>query len=149
MEELKVKYERQSAEYDKLVTSAVASRDVSQIPKIKELNVGLAKTLNEMIEKMTFLKKDSPDLKVERDKLVQQLSRIQADYNGLMVNKDKLETLRRIRQQESKEGDRWLYWYLIAFLLLALVLILYLVFHGKSEPTATIASTVPMTPALT
>jgi hypothetical protein len=149
MEELNVKYERQSAEYDALVTSAVSSRDVSQIPKIKELNAGLAKTLNAMIEKMTFLKKDSPDLKVERDKLVQQLSRIQADYNGLMVNKDKLETLRRIRQQESKEGDRWLYWYLIAFLLLALVLILYLVFHGKSEPTATIARTVPMTPALT
>jgi hypothetical protein len=127
----------------------VASRDISQIPKIKELNAALAKTLNAMIEKLTFLKKDSPNLKLERDVLVQRLGRIQYEYSGLLANTDKLETLRRIRQQESVEGDRWLYWYISAFLLLSLILILYLVFYGKSEATAAIASAVPITPALT
>lgn len=149
MDELKAKYQSQTAEYDKLVESAMASRDVSQIPKIKELNAGLAKTLNAMIEKLTFLKKDSPNLKLERDVLVQRLGQIQSDYNGLRANTDKLETLRRIRQQESSADERWMYWYLLAFLLLAVVLLMYLVFHGKSEATAAIASAVPMTPALT
>ena len=149
MDELKAKYQSQSAEYDKLVDSAVASRDTSQIPKIKELNTSVSKTLNAMIEKLTFLKKDSPDLKLERDVLVQRLGRIQSDYNNLRTNTDKLETLRRIRRQESVEGDRWLYWYMIAFLILCLILLLYLVFHGKSEATAAIASAVPTTPALT
>jgi hypothetical protein len=149
MDELKAKYQSQSSEYDKLVESAVASRDISQIPKIKELNAALAKTLNAMIEKLTFLKKDSPNLKLERDVLVQRLGRIQYEYSGLLANTDKLETLRRIRQQESVEGDRWLYWYISAFLLLSLILILYLVFYGKSEATAAIASAVPITPALT
>jgi hypothetical protein len=149
MDELKAKYQSQSSEYDKLVESAVASRDISQIPKIKELNAALAKTLNAMIEKLTFLKKDSPNLKLERDVLVQRLGRIQYEYSGLLANTDQLETLRRIRQQESVEGDRWLYWYISAFLLLSLILILYLVFYGKSEATAAIASAVPITPALT
>ena len=149
MDELKAKYERQRAEYDSLVNFAVATGEVGQIPKIKELNAGLAKTLNAMIEKLTFLKKDSPDIKVERDELVRKLGRIQSDYNGLLVNTDELETLRRIRQQESAEGNRWLYWYIFAFLILCLILLLYLMFHGKSEATATIASAVPMTPALT
>ena len=149
MDELKAKYQSQSAEYDKLVESALTSRDVSQIPKIKELNTGLSKTLNAMIEKLTFLKKDSPNLKLERDELVKRLGQIQSDYNGLRANTDKLETLRRIRQQESSEDDRLLYWYIFAFLILSLLLLMYLVFYGKSEATAAIASAVPITPALT
>jgi len=149
MDELKAKYDRQRAEYESLVNFAVATGEVEQLPKIKQLNEGLSATLNAMIEKMTFLKKDSPDIKVERDVLVQNLSRIQLEYNGLKQNTDNLETLRRIRQQESSEGNRELYWYIFAFLFLSLLLVLYLMFHGKSEATATIASAVPMTPALT
>jgi small-conductance mechanosensitive channel len=149
MDELKAKYLRQSAEYDTAVDSAIASGDMTQIKRIKELNAAMSKTLNAMIEKLTFLKKDSPSLKQERDGLVQNLRRIQQDYNGLLTNTDELETLRRIRQQASVEGDRQLNWYLFAFFLFACILLFYLVFYGKSEPTAMIASTVPTMPALT
>jgi hypothetical protein len=149
MEELNAKYERLTAEYDKTVDDAIKAKDASQLPKIKELNTQVSKTLNDMLEKLTFMKKESPNLKVERDKLVQKLGKIQSDYSELVAKTDTLETLRRIRQQESGDGNRQLYWYLIAFLIVALLLLLYLMFYGKREATATIASAVPMTPALT
>ena len=147
MDELKAKYQRLSADYDKLVNDALLTRDASQLPKIKQLNADISKTLNAMIEKITFMRKETPNLKVERDELVRKLGRIQSDYNGLIANTDNLETLRRIRQQESGNGAAQLYWYLIAFLLIALLLLLYVVFYGKREATPTMASAVPTTAA--
>jgi small-conductance mechanosensitive channel len=148
MDELSAKYERQVAEYDAAVKAAIETGDRTAIPKLKELNAGMSKTIDAMIEKLTFLKKDAPNVKQQRDRLIQKLGEIQRDYNGLVVNTDELETLRRIRQQESGEANKQLYFYLGLFLFFVLLLIVYLAFYGKRDTTATIASTVPTTPAL-
>lgn len=147
--ELSAQYTKQDADYNAAITSALATSDVSQIPKIKQMNVEISKTLNKMIEQMTYLKKDTPDLKSDRDKLLENLRRIQKDYNGLLINTDTLETLRRIRQQESSLGKRELYWYIVFFLVIAFIMLLYVVFWSqKKESTAAIAMTPPTMAAL-
>ncbi len=149
MDALRVKYDAQIKEYDDLVNSSIEKQDVSSLPKLRELNAAIAKTLNEMIEKLTFLRKETPTLKEERDELINRLRQIQRDYNGLLVNTDNLETLRRIRQQEGGEANRQLYMYIGFFLLVVLGIVLYLMFapHRKFNTTPT-ASMPPTTAAL-
>lgn len=145
MDALRDKYDRQVKEYEALVQSG----DASSVPKLRELNAAIAKTLNDMIEQLTFLKKETPTLKKERDELIRRLQQIQHDYNGLLVNTDQLETLRRIRQQEGGEANRQLYMYIGFFLLVVLGVLMYLMFapHRK-ESTAPMASMPPTTAAL-
>jgi len=149
MDELRATYRKQLSDYDALVASAISTQDASQIPKIKELNTAISKTLNDMIEKSTYLKKETPDIAKVRDELVEKLRKIQKDYNGLIANTDTLETLRRIREQESSSDKKELYWYLIFFFGLAFIMFIYVLFFTyKNEATAAIASTPPMTAAL-
>lgn len=150
MDETKKQYTEQLREYDRIVDEAIQSQDLSKLPKIKELNAGLAKTLNKMIEDLTFLKKDTPDIKKIRNDLLERLRKIQRDYNGLLVNTDQLETLRRIRQHESRETDRQLYMYLIFFLVVALAIVFFVLFFSgqKKEATAASASMPPTAAAL-
>ncbi len=140
MDETKKRYAEQLREYDQTVDQAIQTQDLSQIPKIRELNAAIAKTLNKMIEDLTFLKKDTPDIKKLRDELIERLRKIQKDYNGLLANADQLETLRRIRQQESREADRQLYWHLIFFLLVALAIVMFVLFFSSQRKDATAAS---------
>lgn len=148
MDELKVKYERQLKEYDDAINEAISTQDSSKIESLKQMNMALSKTLNDMIEKLTFLKKETPELVRYRDELVTRLRQIQMDYNGLLVNTDKLETLRRIRQQESGEAKRELYWYMIFFLVVSISMMLYLVFMTqRKDMTAMSANSPPMTAA--
>jgi hypothetical protein len=56
MDALKAKYVSQLAEYDSLSSQAITAEDTSKIPKLREMNVKISETLNEMIEKITFLK---------------------------------------------------------------------------------------------
>lgn len=149
MDELRTKYEHQLAEYNALVDKSLNTNDTSQIAELRRRNEALAKTLNNMIQKLTFLKKETPSLTDERDKLVARLRQIQMDYNGLLVNTDQLETLRRIRQQEGTEANRQLYLLIGFFLLVCLVMVLYLAFatHRKDN-TAPMASMPPTAAAL-
>lgn len=149
MDVLRGQYTRQLNEYDRLVNQALATGNTRQLPRIRQLNVSLGKTLDEMIGQVTFLKQNSPTIKRERDQLTEQLRRIQREYNALVANRDQLETLRRIRQQESTEANRQLYWYLFAFFGLVVVLLVAMLFFSyRKETTAAIASTPPMTAAL-
>lgn len=149
MDELRDKYERQVKEYDALVDTAINTNDTTQVAKLRELNEAISKTLNELIEKMTFMKKESPSLTKERDELIDRLRQIQLDYNGLLVNTDQLETLRRIRQQESTEANRQLYLYFGFFLLVCLIMVAYLAFMThRNDTTAASASIPPTTAAL-
>ena len=140
MDETKKQYEDQLREYDRIIDQAIQNQDLSQLPKIRELNSAIAKTLNKMIEDITFLKKDTPDITKLRDELIERLRTIQKDYNGLLVNTDQLETLRRIRQQESREGERQLYWHLIFFFLVALAIVVFVLFFSSQRKEATAAS---------
>jgi hypothetical protein len=148
MDETKKRYTEQLREYDRVVDQTIQTQDLSRLPKIRELNTALAKTMNQMIEEMTFLKKDTPELMKTRDELLGRLRRIQKEYNGLLVNTDQLETLRRIRQQESRDSDRELYMYLIFFLLVALAIVLFVLFVSSQRKEATAASaSIPPTAA--
>lgn len=148
MEELTAKYKAKLAEYERMVANAIESRDTTKIEKIRRLNTEVSDALNAMIEKLTYLRRETPSLKKYRDELIERLSQIQLDYNGLKANKDTLETLRRIRQQESGEANRQMYWYVIAFLVTSIAILVFLIFYGNSETTAMMASTVPTTPPL-
>ena len=147
MDELRTKYERQLAEYDTLVKTALETEDISQVSTLRTLNTELSRTLNEMIEKLTYMKKDTPTLKSQRDELLDRLRQIQLDYNGLLVNTDTLETLRRIRQQEGTEANRQLYMMFGMFLIVCLILVLYLVLVPQRKDTTAASARMPPTTA--
>lgn len=149
MDELRSTYEKQMKDYETLLENALKTSDVSQIQKLRDMNSALSKTLSAMIEKTTFLKKDTTILKRERDELIDRLRQIQKEYNELSVNRDTLETLRRIRRQESSEADRQLYLYLFFFLIVCAGIFLYLLFMTqRKDTTAPMASMPPTTAAL-
>jgi uncharacterized coiled-coil DUF342 family protein len=143
MNELRKTYERQVTEYEEIIRSG----DSSKTERLEELNTAIGKTLNEMIERLTFLKKETPDIKKERDELLDRLRQIQKDYNGLLVNTDQLETLRRIRQQENGEADRQLRMYLFFFLAVCLIIFLYLLFMTQRKETTAPSASIPPTTA--
>jgi len=147
MDELRAKYEKQLKDYDALVASSIQTNDVSQVSKLRQMNAAISKTLNSMIETLTFLKKDTPSIKKERDELLTRLTQIQLDYNGLKVNTDQLETLRRIRQQENSEANRELYMYLGFFFVVCLILLLFLMFMPQRKDTTAASASIPPTAA--
>jgi hypothetical protein len=152
MDELRSKYMNKTAEYDAAIQQALATNDSSMVARIRQMNTDIAALLDKMIESLTFTKSDTPLLIKERDGLVEKLRRIQLDYNGLLVNTDTLETLRRIREQEGGNAKRDLYRYLALFFVLCVGVILMIFFvkrGGQSASTATSAATPSMTPPLT
>ena len=145
METLRARYEQQMRDYDRLI----AQGNVSTLPRIRQLNVALGQTIDQMITELTFLKRTTPSIQSERETLMDQLDRIQRQYNELVANRDELETLRRIRMEESSEANTILYRYLLAFFVACLGLMLVVFFMSqRKESTAPIASTPPMTAAL-
>jgi hypothetical protein len=114
------------------------------------MSEGIQTTLNKMIENLTYLKKDTPDIRAERDALLETLRRIQLDYSAMLVNTDDLETLRRIRQQENGEAKRLLFWYMMALIFVAVMLLVYIVYVGRKTPSSATATPTPMmSPPLT
>jgi len=149
MDDLRTQYKGQLDSYEKLLNESLDADDVTQIPKLRTLNVKLAFTIDELETKLTFLKENTPNIKQERDELIQTLARIQQDYSGLIVATDSLETLRRIRQQVKFDADRQLRMYLLFFFLLALCIVFYLMFMTqRKDTTAAIARTPPTMAAL-
>lgn len=145
MNELKSKIDK----YNDLVKRALDTKDTSLLPEIRALNLEIAKLLSEEVEKLTYMRTESSDISQERDRLLERLRQIQKDYNGLLDNTDNLETLRRIRQEESVEGRRMMTIYMIAFLGLCLLILMYLLFFAqKKATTARMAAIPPRMPAL-
>lgn len=143
-------YKQQLAAYEAAIEQTIRANDASRLPQLRQMSEGIQKTLNKMIEGLTFLKKDTPNIQKERDFLVERLRQIQLDYNGLLVNTDTLETLRRIREQEGGDMKRDLYRYLLFFFVVCMGVVLLLLFTTgqKKESTATSAPTPSMTPPL-
>jgi exonuclease V gamma subunit len=148
MDALRAAHEKQLADYQKMIDEAIENRDATKLPDIRATNQALYDRLEVMIQQLALMKNNS-STEVELQKLLALLRKIQQDYTNLVKDTDTLETLRRIRQQEDVSAKRELYWYLIAFVFIAILLIAYLVFYGKSAATAAIASTVPSSPNLT
>jgi len=140
-QELKTLFE----EYNNLVTAALANpaQVDTSVEQIKAKNIQIAKTIDEMIQRSSMSGAMTPDVENARTELVQQLNRIQRDYNGLIQNTDKLETLRRIRSFKKDSSQSELQLYLFAFLFLGLIVIVVLVFKRQKEDTA---ATIPSNP---
>lgn len=148
MDALRKAHEAQLKEYKTVVNLAIFEHDTTKLPQIKAMNVELSNRLDSMITQLTLMKNNS-SAEDELKQLIGVLGTIQRDYAGLIKDTDTLETLRRIRQQEDVSAKRELYWYLIVFVFIAILLIAYLIFYGKSAATAAIARTVPSSPNLT
>jgi hypothetical protein len=148
MDALRAAHEKQLADYQTMIDEAIENRDATKLPDIRATNQALYDRLEVMIGQLTLMK-NNYSAENELQKLLALLRKIQQDYTNLVKDTDTLETLRRIRQQEDVSAKRELYWYLIAFVFIAILLIAYLVFYGKSAATAAIASTVPSSPNLT
>jgi septal ring factor EnvC (AmiA/AmiB activator) len=130
--------------------ASIKLNDPARLPELKAKSEAIQNVLNKMIENLTYLKKETPDIKSERDSLLDKLRRIQRDYSAMLVNTDNLETLRRIRQQENGETRRLLLIYLMAFLFVSIMLIVYLIYAGrKADTSQTAVATPTMSPALT
>lgn len=134
MEELKKKYAEQSALYESYI------REGASPDKISALNMEISKTLEEMIGILAQTK--GSGLEQYRNQLIENLHRIQRDYNGLIQNTDKIETLRRIRREEYDTAPlkRYLFFF---FAIVFVILILLLFFQRK--PTA---AAIPSNPAI-
>lgn len=138
-------YNEQMTAYNNLIDESIKNPAsiTTNLEKIKKLNVDISRTLDQMIALST--RTDTMQrMETTRDELVNKLQRIQRDYDGLLVNTDKLETLRRIRQFEEKDWKREVLIYLIVFLVLALVLLIIMFVRRQKKDTAIMT---PMTPA--
>ena len=143
-------YRQQVAEYEAMLEASIRQNDPTKLPVLRTKSEGIQATLNKMIENLTYMKKETPDIRSQRDSLLEKLRRIQQDYSAMLVNTDDLETLRRIRQQEAGAARSDLILYLFAFLFVSVMLAVYLVYVGRKTPTsATTATTPTMSPALT
>jgi hypothetical protein len=130
--------------------AALQTNAPSRVPGLRAKAESIQATLTKMVESLTFMKKETNDIRVQRDKLLEDMRRIQRDYSAMLVNTDDLETLRRIRQQESGEARRQLNLYLLAFLFVAMALLVYIVFKGRKEDASSASAPTPtMSPALT
>lgn len=150
MDALDKTYQQQVAAYEAAVQASLRPSTPSQVTGLKVKSEEIQNTLNKMIEQLTYLKKETPDIRAQRDALLEKLRRIQRDYTEMLVNTDDLETLRRIREQENGEAHRQLLLYLMAFLFLTMVLLVYLTYVGRrAETTPTTTATPTMSAPLT
>jgi hypothetical protein len=149
-DELNLQYKQQVKEYEDAMLAALQANAPGRVPELRAKSEAIQATLAKMVESLTYLKKETSDVRVKRDTLLEDLRRIQRDYSAMLVNTDDLETLRRIRQQESGEARRTLNLYLLAFLFVAMALLVYIVFKGRNADTSSASAPTPtMSPALT
>ena len=139
MDDLKKTYAQQMAVYE------AAIKEGQPPEKIAALNMEISKTLEDMIAILAQVKRDeSGRVQEYRGQLLSNLQRIQRDYNGLTQSTDRLETLRRIRQEEKDPSEMWRYLYFFFGLVVVLFLMIF-VFGSQKEPTA---AAMPINPAI-
>ncbi len=132
-------------EYNNLVTEALAnpSQVDASVEQIKSKNIQIAKEIDKLIQQSSMSGSTDPSVEAARAELIEKLNRIQKDYNGLIQNTDKLETLRRIRSFKKDSSQSELQLYLFDFLFLGLIVIVVLIFKRQKEDTA---ATMPSNP---
>lgn len=145
MTDLEAKYTQLDGQYNRLVDEALAITDPvsleAKVTEITAVNQQLTEVLNQMIAIVAQMKENTGNIRVYRDQLTSKLTKIQRDYNGLIQNTDKLETLRRIRQHEEVLANKSLYMYLGIFLVVCLVLLLVLILRRPQNMSDTMVAT--------
>lgn len=140
LSELTADYDAKSATYKRLIDEAVSTGNTSKMDQIRQLNVELSSLLEQMISTAEPGRRETQDVRHLRDELVTRLRAIQFDYNGLLQTTDELETLRRIRAQESDGFLRVFYWHLV-FLGIAFVAVLFgMIYVRRATTNATMSS---------
>ena len=119
------------------------------LPQIQSVNQQIAAVLDQMITQTQYAP-PGPNSDTYRDQLVEQLTRIQSDYNGLKNNTDALKTLRRIRSFQDTSWQSTLALYLTGFLVVAILLVLVMLFRRQKSvsPTAPSMSPTAMPPLM-
>ena len=144
MRDLQRRYSQLSQQYETLLRTANTPQ---QVQRLRQLNEQMSKLLDDMLNHLNGANPTGDMLKT-RDELTRRLTRIQRDYNGLLIATDDLETLRRIRAHESSEGRKTLTIYLFAFVALAVLLLVVIFWKGRSQTKET-AAIMPTSPAVT
>jgi hypothetical protein len=136
-------------EYNQLVTTTLANpaQINTNLPQIQAKNVQIANKLDQLIQDSAMSGSTDPGVENARTELIQKLNRIQRDYNGLIQNTDKLETLRRIKSFKVDSSQSELQLYLFVFLFLGLVVIVVLMFKRQNADTAAAIPNNPTTMA--
>jgi hypothetical protein len=148
MDELSRQYEQRIDRYNKLIADAIRNPAAGQrsLSQIRRLNTEIEGLLDKMMGQLAMARRSDAAFRAEKDKLYENLKRIQQDSNALTQDKDTLETLRRIREFRETDTSFSLSIYMIAFVVLALVVLLVLMFKRPSSQ-ADMTSTIPSSPA--
>lgn len=146
----KARYAQLNAEYIALINSILQtpSSAPETIPRVTQLAGQIATLLDNAAKELALVPNASDDLDAERTELVNRLQQIQRDYNGLVQNTDKLETLRRIRAYQDERWRPTFLGYLVAFFGLVLVLLLVVVVVRQRAIPATNPMSATMSPTL-
>jgi hypothetical protein len=132
MDALNAKYAKLMALYEDHVKQAMDSGDIQQhVETLKTLNEQIADVLDQMIAITAKAKESHATL--ARDDLMRKLDRIQKDYNGLAQSSDQLETLKRIRRDQTGTVNQFFWTYFWLFIVLCLF-VLVMLFFKKSVP---------------
>ena len=151
MDELDARYAELRARYDTLIAQTLASPATisTTLPQIQSLNQEIAAVLDQMLTELQHAR-DGPNSDAYRDRLLEQLTRIQTDYTGLKTNTDSLETLRRIRSFQDDSWKPTLLLYVLGLIAAAILLVVVILLRRQTSDT-TIAPTTsaPAMPTLT
>ena len=149
--ELTAQYTALRAQYTTLANQATANPGQIQtlLPQIQSVNQQIASVLDQMLTQMQYANDDG-NSEAYRDQLVEQLARIQSDYNGLKTNTDAMKTLQRIRYFQDTSWQSTLMLYLALFLVFGGILALVVIFRrhtnaSTSAPSPSPAAMAPLT----
>jgi hypothetical protein len=124
-------------QYTTLATQATATpaQMSTLLPQIQSVNQQIASVLDEMVTQLQYARAGA-NSDAYRTQLVEQLARIQMDYNGLKTNTDALQTLQRIRSFQDTSWRSTLFMYLAGFLGAAILLVLVMLFRRQKNVSA-------------
>lgn len=144
LDELNTQLTSLRAQYTTLAEQAVASPSqiTTLLPQIQSVNQQIAAVLDQMLTELQYARQD-PNSDTYRTQLVEQLTRIQTDYNGLKANTDTMQTLHRIRAFQDTTWTSALFSYVAMFLLAAVVLVLVMLFRRQAKASASVPSASP------
>ena len=151
MSALRAQYNRLQREYRTMVSQARTLREAtalrSAVNNIQAKNREIQSTIDQILRAIASTKTTSTaSLERERVRLQKRLHQIQEDYNQLLTNNDKLETLKRIRAYEESKVDTKIQLYLMAFIAAVVLLFIVIFAFGYRRKSAT-APTPPMSSA--
>jgi hypothetical protein len=133
--QLKTQFDTKKAAYDALIASASRSTAPTEqdITQLRTMNRELFSLLEQTIQALSTIQ--SEELGTLNRELAATLDNIERQYNVLSENKDRAETLRRIREFEEVKKDGSVELYMILLLVFALALLIIMMFSGGSQRT--------------